>query len=425
MVTFSYSELAEDLGTNTADGLRNLANTAADAVCTAWRDYAAATSGFPDPTGLAAFNNGLFSRLCSPRGLVPDPPDEEFVGGQCPILYNVTVQIGSARPNESPGTFPPNETAQYFSVLGPIGGGSVLPLAGTQGKRGVVFVAPQPDYPDGIITTWSDPNPSSDGRYDGAFSTVISVVPTDPNQPDECGSSLPVYPPIVPPLDVFNFPVNVNVGPLNLDLDLSFSPTIFAPEFAFKPEFNVGIGPFQVVFNPDGVDIFLSPNIDINVNLPPGLDPRSPQPTPKPPTGGGSGNCPPCICPEVDLEPVLDLLEEIKDCACEEDEFETVEFPESSGDLITVPTWIKEVRINVTDLSDGVRTQLGEGTSPDVVFVGWFAFGNGTSLGERIPLSFGNNVFLNKLKEINSFAYSLNFGSEATSAVVFRKTEED
>jgi hypothetical protein len=424
MTTFSYPELAEDLGTATGDGLRNLANTAANALCNAWKDYAAATSGFPDPTGLGAFNNAMLSRLCSPRGIEPPPPEEEFEGGQCPILYSVTYGIGSARPNGPRPTFPPNVTATIGPVLGPIRGGAVLPNPGTRGKRGVIFVQNQPDYPDGIITTWADPNPSDDGRYDGAFSSVLSVVPSDPNQPDVCGDPEPVFPPIVPPIDIFNFPVFVDVGGLNLDLDLEINPTIFSPEFAFKPELNVGIGPFQVVFNPDGVDIFLSPNVDININIPPGLDPRSPQPTPKPPTGGSGGNCPPCICPDVDLQPVLDLLEDIKECTCEEEEFETIEVADSTGDLLTVATWIKSVVINVKEVGEAVRSQLGEGTAPDVLYVGWYAFGRGTALSDRKPLSFGLNVLEDKVLKWSSFAFSLNFNSVADVSITFLKEEE-
>lgn len=421
MPTFTYGELAEDLGTATGDGLRNLANTAANAVCSAWRDYAAATSGFPDPTGLGAFNNAMFSRLCSPRGIEPSPPEEEFEGGQCPIAYSVTYQIGSSRPNGPNPTFPPNVVATIGPILGPIRGGGVLPLPGTPGKRGVIFAQSQPNYPDGIVETWTDPNPSEGGRFDGSFCTVLSVVPADPSQPDVCGNPAPVFPPIVPPINIFNFPVIVDVGGLELDLDLEINPTIFAPEFAFKPEFNVGIGPFQIVFNPDGVDIFLSPNLDININLPPGLDPRSPQPAPKPPTGGGSGECPPCICPDVDLEPIIDLLEDVKDCVCKDEDFETVTFSELEGGLITVPTWIRSVSVVITELGEGVRSQFGEGTAPDVLYVGWYAFGRGSALGDRKPLSFGSNILEDKSSKWSSFAFSLNFESVADVSITFLK----
>lgn len=424
MPTFTYSELAEDLGTATADGLRNLANTAANAVCSAWADYAAATAGFPDPTGLGAFNNAMFSRLCAPRGVTPPEPEEAFIGGQCPILYNVNVSIGSARPNDTPATFPPNEIAQYPNILGPIRGGDVLPV-GDSGKRGVFYAANQPGYPDGIITTWIAPtNSGQDDRFEGAFSQVVSVTPSNPAQPDECGNPPPGFPPIVPPKNTFNFPVNVDVGGLTLDLDLNFNPTIFSPQFAFKPEFNVGIGPFQIVFNPDGIDIFLSPDIDIGINLPPGLDPRTPQPPPKPPTGGDGSDCPDCICPDVDLQPVLELLEDIKDCTCLESDEESITIPDSTGDLVVVPTWIKRVVIDVTQVGEAVRSQLGNGGAPDVQYLGWYAFGVGAALGDRKPISFESSIFENKVETINSFSFSLNFDSVANVTVVYFKEPE-
>jgi hypothetical protein len=115
MPAFSYPELNSNPGTATADGLRNIANTAANAVCSAWRNYARATTGFPDPTGIGAFNNALFSRLCEPRGITAPVPEDEFVGGQCPILYDLTVAFNSA-----PGL--PEERVVYRRVLGPVGG---------------------------------------------------------------------------------------------------------------------------------------------------------------------------------------------------------------------------------------------------------------------------------------------------------------
>ena len=68
-----------------------------------------------------------------------------------------------------------------------------------------------------------------------------------------------------------------------------------------------------------------------------------------------------------------------------------------------------------------VRSQLGEGTAPDVFFVGWAAFGIGSRLGERIPLSFGANVFTNLSEEVDSFAYSLNFDSVGVCSIEFKK----
>ena len=421
MPDFTFAELNENTGTLTADGLRNVANVAADAVCSAWSNYAAATSGFPDPSGVGAFNNGLFSRLCEPRGVQAPLPAEEFIGGQCPFSYTVTVGIGSSDPSGIPSTFPPNETLTYFNVPGPIRGGNVLPLPGTDGKQGVVFVGTNQDYPEGRLVVWIDPVSSENGRHDGSFCTVLSVVPTDPNQPDICGNPSPVFPPIVPPTAVFNFPTSVYIGGPFIDVEVSFNPVIFQANALIKPEFNVQVGPFQVVFDAGGVDIFVNPSPTPVETLPPGLDPRPDRPSPKPPSGGGGGDCPDCICEPTDLTEVLEKLDDIIECVCDDDEFENQVFGAAKGGLVTAPTWIRKAVVDVTVMNPRVRSQLGEGTAPDVFFVGWAAFGIGSRLGERIPLSFGANVFTNLSEEVDSFAYSLNFDSVGVCSIEFKK----
>lgn len=424
MPDFTIAELNENTGEATADGLRNVANVAANAICSAWRNYAGATSGFPDPTGIAAFNNGVFSRLCEPRGVQAPVPSEEFLGGQCPIDYDVTVSIGSANPGEVGGTFPPNSTPFYPRIRGPIRGGAVLDNAGG-GKRGVFFAAPSQAYPDGIITTWTSPNTGQEGYFDGAFSTVLSVVPSDPNQPDICGNPAPTFPPIVPPIDVFDFDTSVYIGGPSIDVNVSFNPVIFAPLTLIKPEINVQVGPFQVVFDAGGVNIYVNPQSDPTITLPPGLDPRPDRPTPKPPTGGGGGgDCPDCICLPTDLTEVNEKLDDIIDCVCVDEQFLTQSFAGARGNLYTTPTWVKTAILDVVDIGDAVRGQLGEGGAPDVYYLGWAAFGKGSRLGQRFPVSFGSNKYVNLSEDIDSFAYSLNFGSVGTVVLEYLKPED-
>lgn len=423
MVDFTIAELNSDTGKATADGLRNVANVAADAICSAWENYAAATTGFPDPTGIGAFNNGLFSRLCRPRGFDPDPPVEEFTGGQCPIRYNVSYVYGSSDPEGAEPTFPPNDGSTLFNVPGPIGGGAVISTRDGKGKQGIVRCGVTTDFPDGFFETWIAPGGYDYDRFKGAFVTVVSVTPTNPDQPDVCGDPPPTYPPIVPPIPVFDFDTTVDVGGVNLDVNVSINPVIFAVGVAIKPEVNVQVGPFQVVFDAGGVDIFINPQNEPPVSLPPGLDPRPDRPDPKPPTGGGGEECPDCICEPTDLTEVLDKLEDIIECVCDEDEFLTQSFGSAKGNLVTVPTYIKSAVVDVVEIGAGVRSQLGEGTAPDVFYVGWAAFGVGSKLGQRFPLSFGSNVFLTNSKDVTSFAYSLNFDSVGVCSVEYLKED--
>jgi hypothetical protein len=197
-----------------------------------------------------------------------------------------------------------------------------------------------------------------------------------------------------------------------------------------RPEFNVQVGPFQVVFASDGVDVNLNPFPDVTITLPPGLDPRPTRPTPKPPSGGeedgggGGEDCPDCFFEPTDLTEVLEKLDEIIECACqEEDKFVTQSFGTAKGALVTVPTWIKSATLDVVNIGEGVRSQLGEGTAPDVFYLGWCAFGVGSRLGERMPLSFGSNVFLSKSEGFTSFSYSLNFDSVGQLSLTYLQEE--
>ncbi len=74
------------------------------------------------------------------------------------------------------------------------------------------------------------------------------------------------------------------------------------------------------------------------------------------------------------------------------------------------------VVVSVTSVGGGVNSQVGEGTAPNVFFLGWYSFGGDEGLGERTPFNFRELDVLVP-ETARTFSYSLNFQSRATVTV--------
>lgn len=413
VVLFTIADLNATPTESSADPYRNLANTAANFACGLWRDYAGATEGLPDPTGIGGFNNALYGNLCRPRGYTPPDPEPLFTGGQCPILYNVTTNYGSARGGEEGGTFPPTGTTTSIGVLGPIRAGYVQTNPGGEGRQGVFGAAITPERPDGAVLVWSSSDPTN-SSYEGAFVQVVSVVPTNPGEVDSCGDPRPQRDPTPPPNDRLTEDRNIDFGDYNLDVKLQFVPSRIPPGIPFKPQIDINIGPFTVSFNPDGVEIKFSPDINFGpINFPPINDTRDDKPTPIPPVDE---------CPDVDFTPVLEGLDELKKCACEPKyDLVTTVFDGRNSFEYGSELEIDSVLVEVTEMSEAVRSQSGGDDAPDVYFAGWYSFGTGTGFGDRLPISY----VLSSLKPLaagtKGFSCTLVFGSLATISITRRK----
>jgi hypothetical protein len=398
MVDLTYGDLnAGDLGYNTADTLRNIANAAADTVCTLYRNY---PSGIIPSIGTSPpgqFTDGLLRNLCSPRGTLPPPASQPFTGGQCVALYNIVYKLGP------PGSTPPNQT--LTNCAGPVGGFEFRPAAAGGGLVDIYLklgaAIPGASFSGSVLLGASFDN--------GAIAQILNVQKTD-GTADTCGDPPITYPPTVAPVTNYNDNRTITIGGNTVNTPVTIIPTVFAPLTVFRPELNVKVGPVNVNFSLGGITF--SPTFELNgtVNLP-GTDPRTtPPPSTKPKDPANQPGC--------DLTEVLMLLEDVKKCACEEGTVKLVSYGPSEGREISLPAKTLAVAITTNAIGAGVNSQVGAGDSRDVLFIGWYAFGYGGDPGERIPISFASNNAIAP-KNAQHFTYSMNKGSTASLTVYY------
>ena len=405
MVDFTYDELNSNLGTNTADGLRNIANTARNFACTLYQNSPASVIG-TDPTGVGAFSNAFWSRLCAPVDrLPPAPAVPPFSGGQCNELYNVTASVQFFS-GSTPG---PVDTRTFTNLLGPITGWRfVFTPDSTGGSTQVIFTTATQQRSFGIQgTAGGVPQVSVD-----------AIVPVDGT--DACGNPFPTYPYDPPALVDVENNIDVNFGAdVTVNVPVSFQPIIIPVGVQFSPQVDINVGPVRVSFDAGGVTFSptFAPNVDINLS--PRTDPRPNPPTPIPPTSDGD-------CPDVDLQPVLDRLtdideqlDEIQECACgPETELRTVAFGPSGSGTVNIPDGeIKEVSLSAIP-GPRVRSQFGGGGAPNVEFIGWYSFGVNGTPGDRLPISYAQNRFVAP-PGYSTFSYTLTGQSTATGVVTY------
>jgi hypothetical protein len=412
--TFTYDEINSDQSQVTDDGIRNVANVAADLACDLWKNYSDYTSSLPDPTGIGKFNNALYSRLCAPRGKTPvASPSLQFVGGQCAKYYNVTVSLKY-------GPIPNTLSTTVFNVLGPIKGivtsGSNIAGNIRVGIGGGVDI----NHLDGF---WS--------LLDGTKTNVLpyelvtfSVAPV--SGPDNCGNQEPSYPVKSPPPTATKKNVNVNIGAgVVVPVVAVFAPVLFKPEVEINPQFQVDVGPFNVTFDAGGVTV--APNFEFSggdKSVPPTTsDPNNPSVTKTPNNTVEECDLTPVttrldiIDDKVDaLEPILD---DIKDCSCPVGyEVSSVGGGSGNSGVVALPSRTIQVRLSLTDIPDNPKTiQNGGSDAPLQYFCGYYSFGDGSGLGARTAINVAQSVFEVPVWA-SSFSWSLYDGYSASVTFV-------
>lgn len=122
---------------------------------------------------------------------------------------------------------------------------------------------------------------------------------------------------------------------------------------------------------------------------------------------------------ECDLEPVLKLLKEIKECACPPDRTtSTATLGQGDSGSFSLPADSLQVILTVTQRTDQVRSQSGNAGGQNIYYLGSYSFGSSGRYGDRMPVSFMSSVFQCRERDSN-FQYQLNFGSVATVEVVY------
>jgi hypothetical protein len=401
--TFSYSELASDLGTQTADGLRNAANQAANFVCGLYKDSPAWLLGniIPGNPGSVAAN-ALMGRLCGPRGTVPPPQNNGFSGGQCNFNYNFSIGQLGYQNNGDPDTN--GESIRNFTnIPGPLVGfyqtvGSQTSLGKTYTTYSAFF-----KYNGGQLTLAS---PSYVKPY---VLRVFNIVKSGGGA-DNCGDPPVVQPPNVNPTSG-GLTINnnfLNTGAVVINAPITLIPTLVTANAFFRPVFNVSVGPFNVKFDLGGVKI--SPNFTFNTNksFPVGTDPRPSPPSPYDPNT--DPDLPAEQNPPLPNKDYTNILNDIKDCSCPVNySVSTVALGSGIAGYSALPSNSIKVNMTITQSPSNAKTQKSYGTEPTNYFCGYYYWGDGTGRTERIPVSTLQSVFY-KPDWATAFGWNLYLG---------------
>lgn len=406
MADLTYAQLNASPGLLGPSTLTNAANAAADLVCDLYEKYPTGILPSIGRTPISDLTDGLLRELCGPRGKLPPDRTVPFSGGQCScVSYNVSYSFTTAT-----GTTGVSGT----TINGPISSVKVE-FTGTTGGGTAGY---------GIVTrgrnaTCDGPRSATDlaGSAIGLTINSVTVARSDGN-PDLCGNPEPQYDdnPDNAPYSI-NPTININGGPITVPVTLA--PTFFTPVNIFRPELNVDVGGINIKFDLGGVSFSPSINPTTNINLP-SSNPLNPLPPARP------GNPP--TCPNVDISEVLDELEEIDDqldaiqeCACEPEKvILTTSYGPANSRTISLPPDCIGVRVNIATVGPRVRSQYGNGDGPDVYFIGWASFGNGSPGGERIPISYLSSFFFAP-NEATTFSYTTTYNSTASLVVLYKE----
>lgn len=346
----------------------------------------------------------ILPKLCNlPPEDVPQPT-QQFQGGQCCDQYDVVV---TGRIEGQPFTFP------LRALSGKIGNVSTRISRAPNGVRtrtwsfmsGMDCPGTQPLRNDilGVVASEGQPFPS-------ASAGIASV--TLVNGGVECGNPAPDYETKPGEPDDYNFPITVEIGGDNYDIDVKILPGNPEPGGIVRPEINVQVGDYILNYTFEGINIGFqvppagTPPREPDPREPEDIPPAQPMPPLFPPGGGGGGSNPGGECPDVNLDPVLQAIANLKlevdqveedvekllDCdRCHpqigSDKLEVATLAGNSGGEYELEVGARWLEVVQTAYPANARTQDG-GSAPKVVYSGWVSFG-----GERIPLSYEENAY--------------------------------
>ncbi|MGL5936071.1 MAG: hypothetical protein ACRCZI_10690, partial [Cetobacterium sp.] len=314
VASYSPAELDQPYGNNP---LKNIAKGVRDAFCSA-----SPTPLSQEGAPLQWVRDGVRSGLgCPPSPPPSNPPDKRYntPEAKCAgavVKFNVVYSYTIVRPGKPPQPF--------SSIAG--GGGIPTPVVNINVKtvgRAYQFFA---DY--GV--------PGTDGyRVQANVATIVlpdaeitqgfqySIeLPVISGNANNCPNPSPTYPPS-PPRNEPISPPAISLPPI---IYIPIRPEVKIP-VTIKPNITInGTVNFRVAdsidiqIGPKSVDIYINPeaNIDIYPDAPlPGFE--LPPGFPDEPTGNGGSDGVSGDCPDVDLDPVIDKLNQLLDCACDDD----------------------------------------------------------------------------------------------------------
>lgn len=412
MADLSYSEIAEGIGTTTGDTLVDIANVAGDFFCDVYSKFPAAIVGSSLDNPGARFADGLARRICAPRNQLPDQPAPVPPGGQCPeVLYNIII-----RTRNTPSD--PWSDSSIYQRVGPVRGVFLERASDT-----AMAVVLKTNGPLGVNAPTDETVAFVSGDTSQLGGAELVSVVRDDGLPDNCGNGFPNYPDDIPPPNLLAKPLPVPVGGPLVEVPVEIVGTKYEIGISIKPEFNINVGGIQVKFDITGAKITIAPTLKLPDVLPPGKDTR---PSPPAPVEPGKE---PVADPDLkrELDEIKDKLDELEECACDED-------PEgpllsdiianSSGGVYSLPANTEYVEVQLTVLPSNSRVEFGNGTSQNVIYAGWYSFGTVQGAGDRLPISYEQNVFFAP-KGASRFSFTVRKGAIAVCTAYYRDEPEE
>lgn len=400
------AQAGQDMGTFP----KNVARAAKDVLC-------AVNSLYPEwmvEGGVGGLvGSPLVRDLC--RRVPPNAPGERnlpFQGGQCNTVYEFQGTVTVTQANGSTATSADSSwrsgtrgpiTAKFIEFAGPqvngnytVNGGFI----GAGGARARIANVPGATY----------------------VSDNLQMRRAD-LQPDNCGNP-PTRPPATPPIGDIMRPVPIPVpgGPAVI------LPVVIPVGVLFKPTLQVNVGDINVNFDAGGVTF--SPTVNINpvrnrtIEPQPTTPPVAPLPPTRPPAKDDDDKpCPPC--PDVNLKPVTDRLDKMVKYVRRPKTFLELQALGGGGSgVFTLPARTRFVTVAVTVLPPNKREQSGGPSGPNAYHQGWCAVGRSGAFGERIPLSYLQNVYPVPV-ECDTFSFTLYNGGVANVSAWVEKDRQE
>ena len=397
----TWEQLADRKQNGLAGGLPAIVEAAQSLACPLYRNFPKFVGS--DPTGFGSALSGVWDKLC-PKDFPKNPPG---AAGVCSTSYLVRIPVqnsfsGGTEPNEvysfgvnsfgSP-SFTPSTSQVNYVVTNQDGTtanqsstyGSFRSWKQEYGQPTIVSATPSPSCPPNYAPpTPQLPSSPSPGGSDLQINVPVQVTPT---------LIAPVTLVYVRPTAI----VNVN-APVSVD----FRPTIQLPDFNLELRFDGG----GITINNygGGNSAPISPSPDPR--------PNPPSPSKPPPVDCDNGS------PPADLTEILDLLEDIEDCACKpEQTIQTMFLGGGDSGSYSLPSQCIGVELNLIQVNQSAKFESGL-AAPDVYYAGWSSFGRGVGRDIRNPISYLFNWYKCQ-PEYDRFSFTCRIGYEAQAIAYY------
>ena len=417
MVDFTLYDYGQQQKDGSPDLLGQLADVAVDAMCNIYYKSPGSVVGREFPgTPIVDGVDAFYRNLCAPKGLVPPIPQPPFQGGQCQgKTYNVNgsytiTSSGTVNHYSSPG------------LEGKIGGVGVRPVPGTTPQAHAVFV----EYGVGSSSGTRYFQVSGQDYSPATFANpTIDSITVSGGGSDNCGDPPTKYPK-APLVDSdFNFNASITIAPsVTVSVPVTVIPTIVAVNNVFRPEFNVNVGGINVNASLGGFTF--SPTVQIQPGTTtPSDDPRALPPTPISNEPGKGQPATP-----IDLKPIKDKLDEIdqeiEECCDRLSPFDPPPNAKVGSDEVmiansgnfAIPSKTFKVTLEITARPTQEKVEFGN-DAPNVVYAGWAWFGDGLSMGQRLPMDADFKVFSPPDRVSRRFAFTMRRGYQALARVYY------